>query len=734
MPAPPDFNKTLSIYLAVRDKADAKGECWYSLQNLADYLGCSRSGVRYHIKHLEKAGLISRDMARPHTDRPIRINFPNLWDKDELTKIISKGERISWQKRAAKAREDRELEMMDHKGNSDEKFRELPLTVLFAMLEDDILEEAVKVALESRGELPGRIRDVLNQAIDSHIRKVDGFRNARLAPTPVILRRVSELVQSSHRMAAPILRAWYETQQELAQSVTAELQLLDIPVRAPHALTEPLEVEYEDTTVTEALLACVEKLPDYDPNAVMLMLQLLSGKAVACNLECNEFDLEDDGEEELDLEDPDELWSSSEIGEVLSSTLSTLWNLPFSAPEWENVIPSFARSLSGITDTKQTQRAMASSVDALLEEIQSEYSNLLVFFQCEPSAWSVKNLVPAYTCLELQFQAVKLRELLAQYAPIYDRAPVVSDEMARAARRAELVPQILDATGLLQRIFGDPEVSDGGEDHQELEADTEPVCSAISSVQAESAAAAIELDNRNRNGEKCDTETPGSLDQETPAPACDIDGHILLLLSLQDLEQETDDLEHENAGLKEQVKALERRLYESRSQEENLRWAVAYRDNPGETEDTPELDSVGAAVALARERYPGQLLFQLNAESNADESSFKWPEQVWNALRWLATDYFTSHLGRNPIGDMDEACRSACGMWYKTSQHENTMTQFRDSYSTWVDGRRIWLGEHIGKGNSFDPRRTIRIAFDWDRQLQKVVIGYIGQHQRTSAA
>ena len=72
-------------------------------------------------------------------------------------------------------------------------------------------------------------------------------------------------------------------------------------------------------------------------------------------------------------------------------------------------------------------------------------------------------------------------------------------------------------------------------------------------------------------------------------------------------------------------------------------------------------------------------------------------------------------------------------MWYKTSQHETTMTQFREAYTTRVNGRVIWLGEHIGKGNSFDPRRTIRIAFDWDRQLQKVVIGYIGQHQRTAS-
>jgi hypothetical protein len=73
-------------------------------------------------------------------------------------------------------------------------------------------------------------------------------------------------------------------------------------------------------------------------------------------------------------------------------------------------------------------------------------------------------------------------------------------------------------------------------------------------------------------------------------------------------------------------------------------------------------------------------------------------------------------------------------MWYKTSQHDTTMTTYRNSYTTRVGGRTVWLREHIGKGASLDPRRTIRIAFDWDRGLRKVIIGYIGRHQKTAAS
>ena len=40
--------------------------------------------------------------------------------------------------------------------------------------------------------------------------------------------------------------------------------------------------------------------------------------------------------------------------------------------------------------------------------------------------------------------------------------------------------------------------------------------------------------------------------------------------------------------------------------------------------------------------------------------------------------------------------------------------------------------ERFGTGNGH-PRGTIRIAFLWDAERKKVVVGYIGRHQRTRA-
>lgn len=584
-----------------------------------------------------------------------------------------------------------------------------PLSFLFHLLETDLRQKTISEALDARSVVSLELRDGLSRAINNSA-SVPGFRNAVLAPTPRLLPILDGAIQTSAELALAIARVWYESQKDLREAAKAEL--LDkaaIPNDQPLP-AEWVSVDSPSSKVSAAFLSYCESNPDGNVAKATLMFQLITGLT----------DVKAQGE-----------WDDEDtITDLLSATLEALTALSPSLPEWEDSIPAFASDLTDLVRRKQEQREVMQPLFDLLQAIMEDYGPIVDFFQWDTATWDVDWTVSENNLKRAHDHAVELNDLLSQYAPFHDRAPVASEEMSRAARRIELLPRIMEVGNALQRIFnGETWAGDG--ESQESEADAEPVCSDISSARGEFSVGVSESDKRDQTVEM---EVHRTLDQESPAPACDIDGHLLLLLTLQDLEQDNDDLEHQVVGLKAQVKALEHQLYESRSQEENLRWAVAYRDNPGETEDIPELETVGAAVALARERYPGQLLVQLNAESEADDSSFKWPQQVWDALRWLATDYFTSHLGRNPIGDMDEACRAACGMWYKSSQHDTTMNQFRDSYTTWVDGRRIWLGEHIGKGNSFDPRRTIRIAFDWDRQLQKVVIGYIGQHQRTTAS
>ena len=86
-----------------------------------------------------------------------------------------------------------------------------------------------------------------------------------------------------------------------------------------------------------------------------------------------------------------------------------------------------------------------------------------------------------------------------------------------------------------------------------------------------------------------------------------------------------------------------------------------------------------------------------------------------------------------PSLDFDRMIKEACPGWsYKPNQTETTMGMYREWYQTSRAGKLYDLANHIGKGNGRDPKNTIRIAFAWDEEDNRVVVGYIGRHQRNS--
>lgn len=61
------------------------------------------------------------------------------------------------------------------------------------------------------------------------------------------------------------------------------------------------------------------------------------------------------------------------------------------------------------------------------------------------------------------------------------------------------------------------------------------------------------------------------------------------------------------------------------------------------------------------------------------------------------------------------------------------MGKYIDDYFFTYQGKSYPLKEHIGTGSSKHPEQTVRIAFFYHEEEGKVVIGYLGQHQRTDA-
>ena len=203
------------------------------------------------------------------------------------------------------------------------------------------------------------------------------------------------------------------------------------------------------------------------------------------------------------------------------------------------------------------------------------------------------------------------------------------------------------------------------------------------------------------------------------------------------LREDASALRSDNQDLRNEVETLKTELFSSQKSEDG--WRLAYRSAMDSSLEEvgiapPVVESVNDAVEMARSQFRQELLFSPNSESNVEDNPFNDPARVWEALKWLATTYFASKMGRVRVTDFDQSVKEACGWWYKGDQGETTVSKFEKSYTTRVNGKRYTLVEHIGKGTTFDARYTIRIAFDWDRDRRQVIVGYIGRHQQTDAS
>ena len=582
---------------------------------------------------------------------------------------------------------------------------ETGLSSLFRRLSQEFREEVVKRALDWRDRSSGEARAAIRRAVDDCV-EVAGFRYAGLAPPFRLREPVAEVIQWQDNLAGAVLRVWVESQEPLRSAVHAHLVGHGMATTGCDYSQNAIALAVNDSQQENVRASFLEDNTEANEDEVALMVCCVTGEMIA---EADEIE----AEEEINLEI------------LLADTLNRLAATPSQRPEWEKVIPDFIKSVSSLVETKEQERSRAATLDQLLSDIRAQFPQLIAFFQWHPRAWSSANIHPHLGLETVHEAAADIQGLLAEYAPIHDRAPFAAEELARSVRRAELLPRILGAGNVLNEMM---DMGDEPDDDEEPEPFLLP-----------EDGDGVTAEHRPQDD---DYVRPESLPAGCPAlatgerlvaageefsevPPCQIEDYLLLRLEQQDLEQENDELEQEVRILKEQ-------LFDSRSKEEGFRLALGSPDGYS-GENAPAIEDVSGAVGLAMERFSHQLLFQLNSNSSVEGNPFKWPDKVWKALEWLATIYYEARTGSSKNTDLDGSCRQASEMWYKTSQHDTTMATYRNSYTTRVNGRIIWLEEHIGKGTSFDPRRTIRIAFDWDRDLRKVVIGYIGRHQKTAA-
>ena len=200
--------------------------------------------------------------------------------------------------------------------------------------------------------------------------------------------------------------------------------------------------------------------------------------------------------------------------------------------------------------------------------------------------------------------------------------------------------------------------------------------------------------------------------------------------------------EADNLRLTDQLRAAVEERDQQQERADNLEVEKDYWRNQAQAgaggdaaSQAVELDpqSVGEAVDWAEQNLSNQLIFALNNRSDRD-TAYGWPSEVAKGLQWLATTYRDAKLGIRRCHDLDLSIKEGCdASWtWKGGQSDITVSSYSNWYECSYGGQRHEVREHIGAGKSKRPEETIRIAFKWLESEEKVLIGFIGQHQRTT--
>lgn len=560
------------------------------------------------------------------------------------------------------------------------------LNAVFAVMNENYRKEVVRKTLQGERQLAGDIVRVLQQAVQGI--PAQGHRPG-LGPLRLYQRHLSMAVCVERVISGAVLRGWIGLNDALRETALEHYRGRGILEKASALDDDSIDITGWDSAYDEAMEQLIQRETGHSKDDLMLMSYLLCGAMPGP---------EDEVKEEAEP-------AMTEPPPLFQRVLGSLHRLPLDSEEWAYVETHFPGVLSALRTNLENEASLSELARIVAETAASlaeEYQETLTFLEVD----TIQHLTPPKDGWADPTKALGLLEqlagLLRAYAPVREQARVRSEDIKRRPHREDLERQIDEVLAAME---------------------------------------ALEVASLPPTGWK----DPSGIASPAP-PSAEIEALCAEITALQrrveGLQEERDilagahaDLATERNRLKEDVSALEEDLEESRSNEENFRqlYHLAYMpdDEDGEPAESVSVESVADAVTLAEDRFASHLRFNLNAKSDLD-IPFDKPQQVLDALEWLATTYHKSKTGDASEPDLLGSLRLACGWKYTRFQSDSTMGMYREYYETTVDGRKCKLEEHIGTGNGY-PRGTIRIAFLWEADRRRVVIGYIGRHQRTRA-
>ena len=547
-------------------------------------------------------------------------------------------------------------------------------------------ESLVTSALEFRQKASKGTRAVLDRALDDCVR-VNGFRDASRAPSGPLKAPVLDAIEEDRgNVTSALLGVWAESKPGLLRAVREYLVEIGGAPGSPNWDSRPwATVELRGSI--DALMGKHEEL--YEPD-VGLMLCLLSDRCVHSD------------DPVAEIRSP-----------MLLEFLEELEGMDPDAPVWDDILRFVDAVIElDVTRVKRATALAVAAVEALVDKALADYDDELVYLDLhsQVSGWAEEAALKVWLIGEALAIVDELLERLQEYIPIRPQAATRAEEIARAPQRLAAEDGLLEVAARWRELMERPVAEDlvDSEDGWDDPADDGPtedgdgrLMTQIEDLRGE--VDRLRLADRERRAE------------------------------YEAVVSQRDDLATERDSLQEEIRKLVDEL--SSSRETVKIWRLAGVSERMEEAGLPasgqnEPRTVKDAVTRAEKLFPDRLAVALNSKSEK-RNLFQRPQEVFDALAWLAIEYHDRRANPGGSPDFDKLLKEACPGWsYKSGQTEITREQFEEWYTTTWEGRTYRLNPHLGKGTSHDPQNTIRIAFDWDDERRRVVVGYIGMHQR----
>ena len=562
----------------------------------------------------------------------------------------------------------------------------------------DRIVEKVVAALKTQGQLPSKtlndFRDLFRAG-----KPIPGFKDPLRAMPPLLKQQLVERLDQNPDLEQLVVGTWAETEPELRVAVNDHFAGLD---EKPFS-SEDIDEDLWDTQI--GLLA--DEHSDYDEDDILLMTKVCYAHAI--------LEAQTNGEGHEDgVTDRRRTREPLPLEESLGEALESLREIPAVSPQWRDVIPQFVESVEELIKEKNQELVRVEGITSDLTHIQSVFQTELAFFSEQDEEWdspTVATLLAADRGVDEASEFLSaLKDALTTYRSIKERAGTLAEERERREKRHELEEVV---EGFLQEIGEVSRPADASGAETVAEQDGQPDEDPPVHQTAETDTALLKEIR--------------ALREEREAAADD----------RRELQGEVGGLQADKQALADEVAELRDRLRISEAQASN--WRNAYEagmssEDSAEQEPIPsEIESVRQAWDLARARHKDRLVFRPNKKSELDYG-YRRPREVWDALDWLATTYHDTRMGKTRIIDLNESIRNTCSGWeYKPNQTDITFNTFREWYETTWDGKPYELREHLAKGTGRDAN-VIRIAFAWDEDAERVIVGYLGPHQRSRSS